>query len=98
MGGRCETPGDVILIDRLRKQFGQVQALRGVSLTVRRGEIFGLLGSNGAGKTSLIRSLVGSLRPSGGTVRVLGLDPTENSRSVRHQIGYMPQAPALYED
>ena len=88
----------VITIDGLHKQFGHVEALQGVTLTVKRGEIFGLLGSNGAGKTTLIKTLVGSLRPSAGSVAVLGLDPLRQGHTLRRQIGYMPQAPALYED
>src|SRR5262245_16315255 len=97
MGGLCDEQTKIV-VDRLRKDFGQVQALRGYSLKVKQGEMFGLLGSNGAGKTTLIRSLVGSLRPSGGTVTVLGFDPIRESRALRSAIGYMPQAAALYED
>jgi len=80
----------------LRKQFGPLIALDGVTLHVRRGEVYGLLGPNGSGKTTLIRSLVGLLRHEGGEVRVLGYRmPTS---SVLSQIGYMTQAAALYED
>jgi ABC-2 type transport system ATP-binding protein len=69
-----------------------------VSLTVRAGEVFGLLGPNGAGKTTLIKILIGSSRPSGGVVHVLGLNPVQHAAALRRQIGYMPQAPVLYED
>jgi ABC-2 type transport system ATP-binding protein len=80
----------------LRKQFGPIIALDGVTLHVRRGEVYGLLGPNGSGKTTLIRSLVGLLRHEQGEVRVLGYRmPTS---SVLSQIGYMTQAAALYED
>ena len=88
----------VINVDRLRKRYGRIEALKGISLTVGQGEILGLLGANGAGKTTLIKILVGSSRPSGGTTSVLGLNPIEQSAELRRQIGYMPQAPALYED
>src|SRR5439155_26028526 len=89
---------DVVSISGLHKRYGQLDALSSVDLVVRRGEIFGLLGPNGAGKTTLIKTLVGSTRPTAGSARVLGLDPRAQSRALRPQIGYMPQAPALYED
>ncbi len=88
----------VIDLDQLAKNYGRIQALRSVTLAVNEGEIFGLLGPNGAGKTTLIRLLTGSTRASGGSIGVLGLDPLRDSRAVRRQLGYMPQAPALYED
>jgi ABC-type multidrug transport system ATPase subunit len=88
----------VIDLDQLAKNYGRIHALRSVTLAVNEGEIFGLLGPNGAGKTTLIRLLTGSTRPSGGSVRVLGFDPIRDSGAVRRQLGYMPQAPALYED
>ncbi len=69
-----------------------------MDLSVRKGEVFGLVGSNGAGKTTLIKTLVGALRPSGGRARVLGLDPLEERGELRRRIGYMPQAPVLYDD
>jgi ABC-2 type transport system ATP-binding protein len=92
------TDQGTIVIDRLRKQFGKVEALKGISLTLTKGEIFGLFGSNGAGKTTLIKTLVGALRPTEGRVSVLELDPIREGPAVRRRIGYMPQAPALYED
>lgn len=80
------------------KRFGQLEALRGVNLAVPRGLLFGLVGPNGAGKSTLIKALVGSLRPTSGTVAALGLDPLRDRAALRRQIGYMPQAPALYQD
>jgi ABC-2 type transport system ATP-binding protein len=91
-------PRDIVVVDALRKRYERSMALDGVDLRVRESEIFGVLGPNGAGKTTLIKNLVGSSRPTSGTVRVLGLDPHAQSRELRRQIGYMPQAPALYED
>src|SRR5438045_376090 len=88
----------VIIVDRLRKRFDTVEALKSVSLTVTQGEIFGLLGSNGAGKSTLIKTLIGALRATAGEVSVLGLDPISQAHALRPHIGYMPQAPALYED
>lgn len=82
----------------LRKDFGEVQALKGVDLSIERGQIFGLLGPNGAGKTTLIRLLTGSIKPTDGRISLLGLDPIKQKAQVRRQIGYMPQNPALYDD
>jgi ABC-2 type transport system ATP-binding protein len=79
-----------ILTKGLTKSYGPVPALRGVDLEVRRGEVFGFLGPNGAGKTTTIRCLLDLIRPSGGTVRVLGLDPQAEPLAVRAQVGYLP--------
>jgi ABC-2 type transport system ATP-binding protein len=74
----------------LIKFYGSFQALYGVNLKVRRGEIFGFLGPNGAGKTTTIRCLLDLIRPNGGTVRVLGLDPQADPVAVRARVGYLP--------
>lgn len=74
----------------LLKNYGRVQALKGVDLEVSRGEIFGFLGPNGAGKTTTIRCLLDLIRPNGGTVRVLGLDPQAEPVAVRARVGYLP--------
>jgi ABC-2 type transport system ATP-binding protein len=74
----------------LTKSYGSVRALRGVDLEVMRGEVFGFLGPNGAGKTTTIRLLLDLIRPDGGTVRVLGLDPQKDSLAVRARAGYLP--------
>jgi ABC-2 type transport system ATP-binding protein len=86
--------GPVIQLEAASKRYGRIEALKGITLEVRAGEIFGLLGPNGSGKTTLIRLLTGSAKPTAGSARVLGGEP----KSARHGIGYMPQAPALYED
>jgi len=87
-----------IHIQELHKNFGQVEALKGVNLQIESGQIFGLLGANGAGKTTLIRHLIGSTKPTSGRSTVLGFDPTKQKHALRQLIGYMPQSPALYED
>ena len=74
----------------LLKSYGSVQALRGVDLEVQRGEIFGFLGPNGAGKTTTIRCLLDLIRPNGGTIRVLGIDPQADPVVVRRRSGYLP--------
>jgi len=79
-----------LMAQGLKKSYGKVRALRGVDLEVQRGEIFGYLGPNGAGKTTTIRCLLDLIRPSGGTVRVLGIDPQADPVAVRARTGYLP--------
>ena len=79
-----------LFTQNLTKSYGSVPALRGVDLEVRRGEIFGFLGPNGAGKTTTIRCLLDLIRPDGGTVRVLGLNPQTDPVAVRARAGYLP--------
>jgi ABC-2 type transport system ATP-binding protein len=87
-----------ISIENLTKQYGRIEALKGISLNVPQGQIFGLLGANGAGKTTLLRALVGAIRPTNGRITLLDLNPARQTRQVRRLVGYMPQQPALYED
>ena len=75
-----------------------LRALHGVNFQVSAGQIFGVLGANGAGKTTMIRILIGATRPTQGEISVMGLHPIRNKRELRRKIGYMPQKPALYED
>lgn len=89
---------NAIEVSGLTKKYGRVEALRDADLSVRKGEVFGLVGPNGAGKTTLIKALVGALRPTGGEARVMGLNPIKDRAELRRRIGYMPQSPALYED
>ncbi len=89
---------DAVEVRGLVKRYGRLEALSGVDLRAPEGVVFGLVGPNGAGKTTLIKALVGALRPSGGEVRVLGLNPLKDRTELRQRIGYMPQSPALYED
>jgi ABC-2 type transport system ATP-binding protein len=80
----------------VRKSFGAVEALRGLSLGVQKGEIYGLLGPNGSGKTTFIRSVAGLVRPDAGSLSVLGSEPRAAVSAGR--VGYMTQAAALYPE
>lgn len=96
-------PGEFVLeVSNLHKQFPtkghETHALRGVSLRAHRGQVTGLVGVDGAGKTTLIRIAAGLLRPSSGSVTVLGLDSVASSLAIQSAIGYMPQKFGLYED
>jgi ABC-2 type transport system ATP-binding protein len=84
------TEAAAILTRGLTKFYGDFQALYGVDLEVQRGEIFGFLGPNGAGKTTTIRCLLDLIRPNGGTLRVLGIDPQAEPVAVRSRVGYLP--------
>ena len=88
--------GPALVVDRVVKRFGSLTALDGVSLEVRRGEVYGLLGPNGSGKTTLIRGLVGLVRPEIGTIQVLG--QRIPNLGVLARVGYMTQQAALYPD
>jgi ABC-2 type transport system ATP-binding protein len=83
-----------VVAQGVRKRFGAIEALRGLDLRVRAGEIYGLLGPNGSGKTTFIRCVAGLLRPEAGTLTVLGQAP--RAAVSAGQVGYMTQAPALY--
>jgi ABC-2 type transport system ATP-binding protein len=85
-----------ILVDGLRKRYGEVDALAGVSFRVEPGEIFGLLGPNGAGKTTAIGAIAGLIPPDGGSVRVMSF--SAGSAEARVRLGIAPQEIALYED
>ena len=91
-----QTTQNAVEVHDVVKSFGRLRALDGISLSIRRGEIYGLLGPNGAGKTTLIRAMVGLVRPDAGTVTVLGRRMPE--LAVLSRIGYMTQAAALYPD
>ncbi|MBN1866580.1 ABC transporter ATP-binding protein [Candidatus Sumerlaeota bacterium] len=86
----------VIAVENLQRRFGDFYAVRDVTFDVRRGEVFGLLGANGAGKSTTFRMLCGLLPASGGSLRVAGLDLRHAAASARQRIGYMSQKFSLY--
>jgi ABC-2 type transport system ATP-binding protein len=89
---------DVIFVDGLVKKFGDFVAVNEISFSVKRGEIFGFLGSNGSGKSTTIRMLCGIITPTAGRAWVAGHDIASEAEEVKHAIGYMSQKFSLYED
>ncbi|MGE5548437.1 MAG: ATP-binding cassette domain-containing protein [Solirubrobacterales bacterium] len=87
-----------ISVRGLCRAFGPVQAVRGVDLTIATGEVFGLVGPDGAGKTTIMRMLAGVLHPDAGEIEVEGIDVVADPERVRPAISYMPQGFGLYED
>ncbi|NEN07213.1 ABC transporter ATP-binding protein [Diaminobutyricibacter tongyongensis] len=90
------SPDTAIVIDGLRVRRGKKVVLDGLSLTIPRGQVIGLLGPSGCGKTTLMRSIVGVQKIAGGTVTVLG--DVAGSASLRHRIGYVTQSASVYDD
>ncbi len=87
-----DRPGDVVIgVSGLHKRYGELEAVRGIDLQGRRGEIFAFLGPNGAGKTTTVEILEGFRRPTDGRVRVLGVDPAEASGAWRNRVGVVLQ-------
>lgn len=84
--------------DSLEKNYGSNRALRGVSFKVNEGEIFGVIGPDGAGKTSMFRILTTLILPDGGSARVLGMDVVKDYHEIRRRVGYMPGRFSLYQD
>jgi ABC-2 type transport system ATP-binding protein len=90
-------PGEVAIeVENLRKDYGAQRAVRGISFSVRRGEVFGLLGPNGAGKTTTVEILEGYRARTAGRVAVLGMDPGPRPLALRERIGIVLQSSGLY--
>lgn len=96
--GAVAARGAAIDARALRKAFGPLVAVEGLTLAVKRGEVFGLLGPNGSGKTTTIRMFCGLLEPTGGAATVAGFDVGTQGEQVRRQIGYMSQKYGLYDE
>ncbi|WP_281613264.1 ABC transporter ATP-binding protein [Flammeovirga sp. SubArs3] len=89
---------NAVEVKNLKKSYGDVEALKGISFDVKENEIFGLIGPDGAGKTTLIRILASLLIADSGTATVIGKDPDKDYAYIRNHIGYMPGKFSLYED
>lgn len=93
---------NAVIVNNVTKHYGQkkdiVQALKGISFEVKQGELFGIIGPDGAGKTSLFRILTTLLLPDGGAASVDGLDVVKDFKAIRRRVGYMPGRFSLYQD
>ena len=89
---------DTLVLDGIRKTFGEREAVKGISFSVKEGEIFGLIGPNGAGKTTTLRMICTLLEPTSGTIRICGLDNRTESAEVRKIISYLPEDAGAYKD
>src|ERR1700674_1557491 len=91
-----ENATPVIEINYLTRRYGTLDAVNGLSLTVRPGRCYGFFGRNGAGKTTTIKCLLNLLQPGSGTVRVFGLDPQRQEVAVKSRLAYVPDTVAFY--
>src|ERR1039458_7323595 len=87
-----ETDQPVIELTGLTRHYAKVEAVNGLSLTVRRGRCYGFFGRNGAGKTTTIKCLLNLLQPTAGSVRVFGLDPRKAEVAIKSRLSYVPDA------
>jgi len=87
-----------IQFKNLKRHFGKVKAVDGVSLEVDKGEIFGFLGPNGAGKTTTIRAMMDFIRPTSGSISILGMDSAKDTVELKSKIGYLAPEPRLYDN
>ena len=89
---------ETLSINNVRKEFGMLVAVNDVSFRLERGQVLGLIGPNGAGKTTLLRILATVLRPTSGSVQVLGYDSAKQYLHIRKHVGYLPDFFNLYND
>ncbi|MBN2362636.1 ABC transporter ATP-binding protein [candidate division WOR-3 bacterium] len=89
---------DIIRVEKVTKDFGKVRAIDCISLSVKSNEIYGLIGPDGSGKSTLIRILSTVMNPSSGVVEILGLNPSNNPEKIKNKIGYVSQNFGLYRD
>ncbi len=89
---------NVIEVEKLTKRFGDFTAVNAISFQVKKGEIFGFLGANGAGKTTAMKMLIGISKPTSGQATVAGFNVYTQTESIKKNIGYMSQKFALYDD
>ena len=88
----------MIEAQQIERSYGTFKAVNGVSFTIERGQVVGLLGHNGAGKTTIMKMLTGFLEPSAGTIHVDGLDVLQQRRAVQARTGYLPENCPVYPE
>lgn len=88
----------MLSVEQLRKKYGAIEAVRGISFEVGRGEVLGFLGPNGAGKSTTMRMITGFLTPTGGTARIQGVDVQADPVAAKRQLGYLPENAPVYGD
>jgi len=86
-----------VKLSGVSKRYGDVTAVDYLELEVRKGEVFGLLGPNGSGKTTTLKMILGLVKPDSGSVNVLGINVEDDPAAVKRKIGYVPEAPRIYE-
>jgi ABC-2 type transport system ATP-binding protein len=86
-----------LIVDGLTVEYGALRAVDRLSLRIAPGEIYGLLGSNGAGKSSTIKAIVGLVAPKSGSIRIFGIDPAAEPVGAKRIVGYVPETPLLYD-
>jgi ABC-2 type transport system ATP-binding protein len=92
-----EQEGISLRLDSLSKSYGEIKAVKGISISLRKGEILGLLGPNGSGKSTTMKMVLGILKPDSGTVIVYGEDISKTPIETKRKMGYVPETPQLYE-
>ncbi len=88
---------EAVTLKSVSKRFGSTQAVDGLDLTITQGSVYGLLGPNGSGKSTTMKMIMGLVKPDSGTISVYGSDPTRDPLTVKRAIGYVPEAPRLYD-
>lgn len=89
---------DALVLNDVRKKYGEREAVKGISFSIKEGEIFGLIGPNGAGKTTTLRMICTLLEPTSGTIEICGIDNRKDSEGVRKIISYLPEDAGAYKE
>ena len=93
----AEAYSSAVEIKRVVKHYGEIRAVDNIDLSIRSGEIFGILGPNGSGKSTTMKMILGLVQPDSGTLSVLGVDVEKDPVAVKRLVGYVPESPRLYE-